>query len=268
MAENKGDINRKALREGIEIGQFRERVTGSNYSGYIRALDRRIFTDADGLFSEGWRNVDVGFAGYLPPSHQNIDELLNLLVKKVGSIESAIPRYGEGKEKEKLAAWVILMIGKIHPRVEGNGRLAEAAAEQLVPQKMILGTPFDGWDAVERLSIEDTMNKVSALNGQPIPPLLIVLHENFGSHDREELNRTMAGFYRWNGKDWVTEVLKQEIDQMSVDSEGNLTAPDISSNKALMGMSVFIDEAPERPLRPNPKAQRSNPISRIWKKIF
>lgn len=250
MAEDKdslGDINRVALDQGIASQQYTERRLGTNYASLLRTLDSRLFTDAEGLFKAGWRTVDVGVGAYLAPKAEQVPHLLNNLGVKVGELEPKILRINY-RERIKLAAWVMLIILKIHPRVDGNGRLAEAAAEQLLPSRKILGTYYNSWDNMNKFSVAEMMRNVSLANGQPIPDLLIRLNEHFGSHDQDQLVRTNLEFYRWGGKDWVAKVLAEEIKDTSIDEKGYLISPDMAKNKALMMLAVFLDEAPERKL--------------------
>lgn len=67
-------------------------------------------------------------------------------------------------------AWATWILINIHPKIDGNGRLAKGLAEYLFPDKRILGYKSDLWTQTFHLTDQELMEKVAQKQGIPLPP--------------------------------------------------------------------------------------------------
>lgn len=238
-------INREAFQAGINSGELTERVVG-NFRGSLENLDRILFTDKEGLYRSGWRGADVAVGVYKPPSFQNVPNLMRYLGETLGTLESKI-NWGDKTEVERLAAWAISMIIRIHPKLDGNGRLSKASAEILAPHKILSGYANPTWVEASHSMEKEMVASVAHVSSQRIPPALLG-RQNV---DPQALTEIMYDFYFHSGADWPAYILNWEMNQVGVDTKGRLTGSVLSAQSTRL-MTEFVRHAPERASYPQP----------------
>lgn len=239
------EIDIKPFKQYVSSGELHERDSGSPFINILIDLDKVLFPVEGKIIHQGWRECVVHVGWYIPPAPGAVSHLLEIFANKVQSLYAG-EKYVKSEDYTKFVAWATLILMDIHPKRDGNGRLAQAVAEYLMPDKHISGFTDEMWNnafIASDLGIIDTIAKKQGRKRPdvPQPPVddgkLQLWWVDYGG--------ILKNFYNYQGRDWSAEFLEEAINNTTVDAQGKFQPVGISSG-SLGLMEEFMRRAPLR----------------------
>lgn len=229
---NRADFQR--LQESDVLGEFD--VSSPSFSLIMQRVDQVLFSNTKGKLSVGWRKSDVVVGQYLPPKNAHVPLLIDSLAKKANGLW---PKLFGKPDEERFAAWVLLNLLYIHPKLDGNGRFAKAVASVIL-NRDISGFKNRLWSealALKTAGIVEAVTKKIGVDptafAQDLPP----------ENDSAARNNYLRKIYRGGGNDYPTNILREEIDRAVIDEHGVFHSSEVNP-EALATMTRFVSEAP------------------------
>ena len=218
----------------------------NSFADTLKSIDRVLFEGKEGSQAVGWRNKhaqDVHVGKYLPPAYENVPELMELFAQKLDEARSCLTT---DEKRLPIAAWAAWMLINIHPKRDGNGRLSQALASYLVPEREILSFISPDWHRIFSVSDPMLAEAVAQKTGAPmvdIPPPPDKDQVALERWKKENVPKLRA-FYRPNGQDMPAELLKGWIENTKV-VDGKFV-PSSVSQEALDRFVIYLKSAPAR----------------------
>lgn len=244
IPEDLGIINIAAFKKYTRSGELHEKNVSTPFINILTELDEVLFPAEGQKLRQGWRTNEVHVGWYIPPAPAAVPHLLEIYANEVRSLYTGEKHYVRSEEYLKFTAWATWILMNIHPKQDGNGRLAQAVAEYLMPKRHVLGFYDQMWNnifiasdlgIIDALAVKQNRKRPDV----PNPP---------ESEDRlqdwwQRYGRTLMGFYRYQGRDWSAEFLEEAINKTVVDEQGKFHPAGISPG-SLGLMEEFLDRAP------------------------